>query len=168
MELQKTLASTKDVWGRILPSSPFNLYFLDDALDRVYKREQQFQSMLGWSSLFAIVIASMGLLSLVALSVRQRTKEIGIRKVLGASVSGIIGLISREYTLLVVLANLIAWPVAAYLMNSWLEDFAYRIGLPWWAFLVAGCATLAIALLAVGIQSLRAAMANPVDALRYE
>jgi putative ABC transport system permease protein len=167
-DLQLTLNSIKDAWAGIAPSTPFNYFFLDDAFDRTYKREQRFQSILGWSSLFAIVIASVGLLSLVALSVRQRTKEIGIRKVLGASVPGIISLISREYTTLVVAANLIAWPVAAYLMNSWLEDFAYRIGLPWWAFLLAGCAALAAALLAVGIQSLRAAMANPVEALRYE
>lgn len=167
-DVQQTLSSIRDVWKQVAPSSPFNYFFLDDVLDRVYKREQQFQSVLGWSSLFAIVIASLGLLSLVALSVRQRTKEIGIRKVLGASAPGIVGLISREYAKLILAANVIAWPVAAYLMNAWLADFAYRIGLPWWAFVAAALVALAAALLAAGIQSVRAALANPVDALRYE
>jgi putative ABC transport system permease protein len=167
-DVRKTLASIKDVWEKVAPSSPFNFFFLDDALNRAYEAETNFQLMLGWSSLLAIVIASMGLLGLVALSVRQRTKEIGIRKVLGSSASGIVHLISREYVKLVLIANLIAWPVAGYLMNSWLQDFAYRIGLPWWAFVLAGSATLVSALAAVGIQSLRAATANPVEALRYE
>ncbi|HEV8537518.1 MAG TPA: ABC transporter permease [Bacteroidota bacterium] len=167
-DLHRTLSSFNEAWKQVVPSSPFNYFFLDDAVDRVYKREEQFQTMLGWSSLLAIVVASSGLLSLVALSVRQRTKEIGIRKVLGATVPGIIALISREYLKLIVAANVVAWPVAAYLMSVWLQDFAYRMDLPWWTFLLAGSAALAAALVAIIIQSLKAAIANPVDALRYE
>ncbi len=167
-DMRAQLGAIREVWARVMPSSPFNYFFLDETFDRAYRREEQFRSMLGWASLVAILIASMGLLSLVTLSVRQRTKEIGIRKVLGASVAGIIGMLSREYVGLIMLANLFAWPVAAYVMNAWLENFAYRTTLPWWAFLVAGAAALVAALAAVGVQSFRAATSNPVEALRYE
>ncbi len=167
-ETQETIAAVRRAWDRIVPASPFSYYLLDEAYGRVYRSEERFQSILAWGSALAIAIATMGLLGLVTLSVRQRTKEIGIRKVLGATAAGIIRLIAGEYAKLILVANLIAVPLAAYAMNQWLENFAYRIGLPWWAFLIAGCFAAAVALLAAGLQSLRAALANPVASLRYE
>jgi putative ABC transport system permease protein len=167
-DIQRTMAGIKEAWEHVVPASPFSYFFLDDAFDHLYRREERFLTMFGWFSLLAIIIASLGLMSLVAISVRQRTKEIGIRKVLGASVPGIIGLISTEYAKLVIAATLIAWPAAAYLMNAWLEGFAYRIDLPWWAFFLSGCGALAAALVVIWVQSFRTVMTNPVEALRYE
>ena len=110
----------------------------------------------------------MGLFGLASFSARQRTKEIGVRKVLGASVAGIAGLLSKDFIKLIILANLFAWPVAYYVMNSWLQGFAYRIEMAWWVFALAGGLALVVALLTVSTQAIRAALTNPVEALRYE
>ena len=116
----------------------------------------------------AIFIACLGLFAFAAFTVEQRTKEIGIRKVLGASVSSVTALLSRDFVQLVLLANLIAWPIAWFAMNRWLQNFAYRIEISWWVFLLAGGLALVIALLTVSVQAIRAALANPVESLRYE
>jgi putative ABC transport system permease protein len=118
--------------------------------------------------MLAIVIASMGLFALTLLSTNQRIKEIGIRKVVGASVTGIVYLLSKNYLKLVVVANLFAWPIAWYAMHKWLQNFAYRIDMSWWIFALAGGIALVIALLTVSWQAIRAATANPVESLRYE
>ena len=115
-----------------------------------------------------ILIACLGLFGLVAFAAEQRTKEIGIRKVVGATVTKIVALLSMEFIKLIIVANLIAWPIAWYAMNRWLQNFAYRIDITWWVFALAGGVTLVIALLTVSFQAVKASLANPVDALRYE
>jgi putative ABC transport system permease protein len=114
------------------------------------------------------VLACLGLFGLATLSAANRTKEIGIRKVLGASVSGIVELLARDFVKLVLVANVIAWPIAYFALNRWLQNFAYRIDLSWWLFLLSGGLAVLIALLTVSTQAIRAALANPVDSLRYE
>jgi len=147
---------------------PFRYTFMDDDFDQLYHAEQQTGRIFITFAVFAILIACLGLFGLVTYAAEQRTKEIGVRKVLGASVSGIVGLLSREFTMLVGIAALIAFPAAWWAMYKWLETFAYRTEISWWIFLVAGAVALAIALLTVSIQTLRAALANPIKSLRSE
>ncbi len=116
----------------------------------------------------AIFVACLGLFGLTALSTTQRTKEIAIRKVLGASAGSVVGLISKDFVRLVLVSIIVAWPVAWYAMNKWLQNFAYRIEIGWWVFVLAGGLALVIALLTVSTQAIRAALANPVESLRYE
>ena len=150
------------------PGLPFIYTFMDDDFDKLYHAEQQTGRIFITFAVFAILIACLGLFGLVTYAAEQRTKEIGIRKVLGARVSGIVGLLSREFTMLVGIAALIAFPVAWWAMYKWLETFAYRTEISWWIFLVAGSVALAIALLTVSIQTIRAALANPIKSLRSE
>ncbi len=124
--------------------------------------------MMTWFAVLAIALSCLGLFGMAVFSIERRTKEIGIRKVLGASVSGVVTLLSKDFVKLVLMANVIAWPVAWYGMNKWLQDFAYRIDLGWWVFALASGVALLIALLTVSAQAIRAALANPVEALRYE
>jgi len=147
---------------------PFSYSFMDNDFDQLYHAEQQTGQIFITFAVFAILIACLGLFGLVTYAAEQRTKEIGIRKVLGASVSGIVGLLSRDFTMLVGIAALIAFPAAWWAMYKWLETFAYRTEISWWIFLVAGAVALAIALLTVSIQTIRAALANPVKSLRSE
>jgi len=141
---------------------------MDNDFDRLYHAEQQTGQIFITFAVFAILIACLGLFGLVTYAAEQRTKEIGIRKVLGASVSGIVGLLSKDFTMLVGMAAIIAFPVAWWAMYKWLETFAYRTEISWWIFLVAGAVALAIALLTVSIQTIRAALANPIKSLRSE
>ncbi|MFQ6115155.1 MAG: ABC transporter permease, partial [bacterium] len=166
--LPATLKLLRNTWRQVAPNLPFEYYFLDEDFERQYRAEERWSNIVGYSSIFAIFIACMGLFGLTALSVTRRTKEIGIRKVLGASVSGITALLSKDFVKLVLLANLLAWPVAWYAMNRWLQNFAYRIEISWWVFALAGGVALVIALLTVSTQAVRAALANPAEALRYE
>ncbi|NUM74535.1 FtsX-like permease family protein [candidate division KSB1 bacterium] len=124
--------------------------------------------MTTWFAGLAIVLSCLGLFGMAVFSIERRMKEIGIRKVLGASVSGVVTMLSKDFVNLVLIANLLAWPVAWYAMNKWLQDFAYRIELGWLTFALAGGVALLIALLTVSAQAIRAALANPADALRYE
>jgi putative ABC transport system permease protein len=165
---QQTIGMLRDTWSRIVPDVPFEYYFLDEDLNRQYATEQRWSSIFGYSSFFAILIASLGLLGITILAVGRRTKEIGIRKVLGATVVGLVRLISKEFLLLVLIANLVAWPIAYYAMNRWLQSFAYRINVGWGTFLLAGILVLLIALVTVSSQAAKAALTNPVDSLRYE
>jgi putative ABC transport system permease protein len=141
---------------------------LDESVDQLYKSEQRFQEIFFYFSMLAIFIALLGLLSLASFFTEQRAKEIGVRKVLGASVASVVKLLSKDFLKLVVLANLIAWPIAYYFMNRWLQDFAYRVEAGWSVFVLAGGLALVIALLTVSTQAIKAALANPVEALRYE
>ncbi|OGG45866.1 MAG: hypothetical protein A3F84_17065 [Candidatus Handelsmanbacteria bacterium RIFCSPLOWO2_12_FULL_64_10] len=166
--ISDTVDFLKKKWQEFVPDHPFSFYFLDDRLDQLYRAEEQRGQMVGTFSTLAIFVACLGLFGLASFTVEQRTKEIGIRKVLGASVSSIVMLLSREFLLLVGVANLIAWPVAYCAMNRWLRDFAYRIELGPGAFVLGGVLALGIALLTVSAQAVKAATANPVDALRYE
>jgi putative ABC transport system permease protein len=147
---------------------PFSYTFMDNDFDKLYHAEQQTGQIFIAFAVFAILIACLGLFGLVTYAAEQRTKEIGIRKVLGARVSSIVGLLSRDFTMLVGISALIAFPIAWWAMYKWLETFAYRTEISWWIFLVAGAVALAIALLTVSIQTIRAALANPIKSLRSE
>jgi putative ABC transport system permease protein len=160
-QLEKVLQST-------LPQSAFEYKFLDDFLDTLYRNEQRTARVVFVFSLLSILISCLGLFGLAAFAAEQRTKEIGIRKVLGASIAGITGLLAKDFLKLVLIAILIASPIAYYFMNKWLADFAYRIDIQWWMFALAGAGAVLIAFLTVGFQSVKAALANPVKSLRSE
>ncbi|MCB9067073.1 MAG: ABC transporter permease [Calditrichae bacterium] len=167
-KIDESLAHLKKVWAEFMPAFPFEYKFLDDEIAKFYEKEQQAREMMGVFSGLAIFIACLGLFGLAAFTAEQRTKEIGIRKVLGASVGSIISLLSQDFLKLVIVAFLFATPVAWFTMNNWLQDFAYRFNLSLWIFVGAGLLVLLIALFTVSFQSVRAAIANPVKSLRYE
>lgn len=162
------LAAIEGTWNEVFPDNAFDYFFLEDELDRLYRAEQRLGQVIALFSLLAVFVACLGLFGLAAFTAERRTKEIGIRKVLGSSVSGVVVLLSKEFTLLVLLANLIAWPIALWLLSRWLQGFAYRIDLGPGVFVAGGLLALVIAWLTVSYQSLRAAVINPADALRYE
>jgi putative ABC transport system permease protein len=155
-------------WKQYLPEVPFEYTFLDERFDKLYKTEQQQGSLFTTFSGIAIFIACLGLFGLSAFTITQRIKEIGVRRVLGASTGSIVTLISKDFLKLVTIAALIAFPVAWYAMYKWLGDFAYRISIQWWVFLAAGTMAALIALLTVSFQAVRAALSNPVKSLRSE
>lgn len=158
----------KGIWTSFNPDKPFEFAFLDDELDKLYQTEQRTSSLLAAFTGLSIFISCLGLFGLTSFSVQQRTKEIGIRKVLGASVFSLLKLLTKEFVLLVLVGNVIAWPLAWYGTSQWLNKFAYRIDVELAIFLVAGGAILLIAIITVGIKAMRTALMNPVDSLRYE
>ena len=166
--IQSSLDHIEKTWKRYLPQVPFESTFLDDRFDRLYKNEQRQGSLFTAFAGIAIFIACLGLFGLSAFTITQRVKEIGMRKVLGASAGNIVGLLSKDFLKLVAIAALIAFPVAWYSMANWLGDFAYRIPIHWWVFVAAGVLAAAIALITISVQAVRAAMANPVKSLRSE
>jgi putative ABC transport system permease protein len=166
--LQAGLAHVESTWRELLPERPFEFEFLSAKYQRLYDSEQrQGQLFIIFASL-AILIACLGLFGLATFNAMQRVKEIGIRKVLGASVPSILTLLSREIVVLMVVANLIAWPVAWYFMDMWLGTFAYHINMDILAYLMAGGAAVVIALVTVSSQTIKAATSNPANTLRYE
>ena len=167
-DVHQTVASVERVWNKYFPDNPFSYFFLDELYNAQYKSDGQFGKVFGLFAFLAIVIACFGLLGLSAYNVLQRTKEIGIRKVLGASERHIIYLLSKDFLLLVCVAFTIAVPVSWFVMNGWLNDFAYRINISWWVFLISGIIAVLIALLTVSFQAIKAAVANPVKSLRTE
>ena len=167
-DLPGTLAALEAAWQRAAPDRPFTYQFLDDDFDRQYRAEEQWQQMVTYAALFALMIACLGLFGLAAFTAERRTKEIGIRKTLGASVASLAVFLSKDFLKLVLLANVLAWPAAYLLLSQWLARFAYHVDLSWGIFLTAGLATLGIALLTVSYQTVRAALADPVRSLRYE
>jgi len=167
-DVQGTIAALQKVWERHFPADPFNFFFLDELFDQQYKADMVFGKVFGAFAFLAILIACFGLLGLSAYNVVQRTKEIGVRKVLGASAQNLMLLLSKDFLLLVLIAFFVAAPVAWWAMNEWLQSFAYRIELSLWVFALAGGVALMIALLTVSTQAIKAALANPVEALRYE
>ncbi|MCI0495290.1 ABC transporter permease [candidate division KSB1 bacterium] len=156
------------VWQNINSIAPFEYHFLDDTIDAQYKNEQRLMTLFSIFAGLAIFISCLGLFGLITFMSEIRRKEIGIRKVLGASVSGIVTMLSREYLKWVLIANVFAWPISWFAMNRWLQNFAYRINLGWDIFVFSSVLALAIALITVSFQSIRAALANPVESLRYE
>ncbi|HEV2480106.1 MAG TPA: ABC transporter permease [Puia sp.] len=162
------IAAIKHSWDRYFPNDPFSYFFLDESFNEQYKADTRFGEVFGLFASIAIMIACFGLLGLSAYNVLQRTKEIGIRKVLGASSQSLIVLLSRDFAALVLFSLLIAVPVTWWVMHSWLQDFAYRIDIQWWTFALGGLLALLIALTTVGIQAARAAMCNPINSLRNE
>ncbi|MBC7919711.1 MAG: ABC transporter permease [Ferruginibacter sp.] len=167
-ETQRAVAGAEKVWKRFNPAYPFEYTFLDETFDQMYRTDQRTGKLFDAFALVAILISCLGLFGLVTYTAETRTREIGIRKVLGASVASITAMLSKDFLRLVLLANVIAWPLAWWAMNQWLADFAYRIDVGWWPFALAGGAALVIALLTVGYQAIKAAMANPVKSLRTE
>jgi putative ABC transport system permease protein len=167
-DLSATLGSLKKKYQELFPDQEFEYFFLDEKLNQQYLQDERFGSIFNIFTTFAIFIACLGLLGLAIFNTEQRVKEIGIRKVAGASVMRILILMTKDFTKWVLLANIIAWPVAWYAANKWLENFAYRIDLTIWPFLLSGLLALLIALLTVSWQAIRTATANPVEALRYE
>jgi putative ABC transport system permease protein len=169
-DLKKTIASIERSWKTIIPYRPFSYFFVDDMFDRQYRAEDRFGRLFLYFAVLAIFISCLGLLGLASYSTAQRTKEIGVRKVLGASVSGIVRLLSKDFLVLVGVAFLVATPVSFFLMKSWLEGFAYRVNIysAWWMFATGGLAAVAIAMLTISFQSIRAALSNPVKSLRSE
>ncbi|UCC45354.1 MAG: ABC transporter permease [Candidatus Zixiibacteriota bacterium] len=167
-DVGSTLDYVRETWSSIFPSYPFVYTFLDDQLEAPYQRIERMGDLAGGFTLLAIVIACLGLFGLASFMAERRTREIGIRKVLGASVAGVVRLLSREFLILVMVANIIAWPVAWYVMKRWLENFAYHVDIGAGVFLLVGVTTLVIAVLTVSYQAIRAARINPVDALKHE
>jgi putative ABC transport system permease protein len=165
---REAIEHVRSVSQAIAPDVPFRYSFVDDDFNKLYRSDEQTAEAIGFFSVLAILVACLGLFGLASFTTERRRKEIGIRIVLGASVSGVIALLTREFVLLVVVSNLVAWPIAYYAMNRWLEDFAYRTDLDATTLLLAGGLALLIALLTVIVQAVKAALVNPATALRYE
>ena len=166
--VSSVLAQIEATWKKMAPGQPFSYSFMDEDFNRIYQGEERVGRIALSFSVLAILIACMGLLGLVTYAAEQRTKEIGIRKVLGASVTNIVNMLSKDFVKLVIVAIFLAFPLAWWAMNKWLQDFAYRINIDWKVFLLAGLAAIFIALATVAVQAVKAALANPVKNLRTE
>jgi len=165
---KEAIAGMEKLYKQFNPGFPFKYYFTDDEIAKNYKSEYTVSKLSRYFAFLAIFISCLGLFGLVTFTAEQKTKEIGIRKVLGASVTGIVGMLSKDFLKLVLIAAVIAFPVAWWVMHKWLNDFAYRVDIGWWVFVAAGIAALLIALLTISFQSIKAAIANPVKSLRTE
>ncbi len=163
-----TLAFLESKWKEIYPEYPFEYRFLDETIQSQYRSDLAIGKIVTVFTFLALFISCLGIFGLSSFTAEQHTKEIGIRKVLGATVSSIIKHISKEFVVLVIIANIIIWPFAYFIMNRWLQTFAYRIDIGWWPFILTGITVLLVSLLTVSWQIIRAATANPVDSLRYE
>ncbi len=166
--IKNTINDLETKWSGLVPSIPFEFSFLNDRLNNLYKAQDRLGSLVGYFSILAIFIACLGMFALASYSVERKFKEIGIRKVLGATSAEIVGLLMKEFLVLVLLANIITWPVSYFIMNNWLKDFAFRIDFPFWALALSGLITIIVSILTVGLQAYKAAMLNPVKSLRYE
>jgi len=167
-DLKEVLVFAEKTWNKLFPGRPFEYSFLDEDFNRLYITEEVRSRIFGVFTLLGLFVACLGLLGLASFAAEQRTKEIGIRKVLGASVSGIILMLSKEFTKWVVIANAVAFPVVYFVMSQWLQNFAYRTSISLWIFILSALSTLILALITVFFQAIKAATANPVDSLRYE
>jgi putative ABC transport system permease protein len=167
-DIPNTLDLIKNRWKAMAPSQPFDYSFMDEDFNRWYTTEQRTGQIFITFAVLAILIACLGLFGLITYAAEQRIKEIGIRKVLGADVMTIVGMISKDFLKLVLIAFLFAFPIAWWAMSKWLEDFAYRVNIGWWIFVLAAVLTLLIAMLTISFQAIKAAIANPVESLRTE
>jgi putative ABC transport system permease protein len=167
-DIQSTVKQIEAKWNAMAPGQPFSYDFMDDSFNNVYKAEQRIGKLSLAFAFLTILVACLGLFGLVNFIAEQRTKEIGIRKVLGATVGSVVLLLSKDFVKLVVISVVIASPLAYYFMDKWLADFAYRINIEWWVFAVAGLCAILIALLTVSYQAIRAAVMNPVESLKSE
>ncbi len=166
--IPKTMAFLKDIWAEMRPNFPFSYYFIDENFDQLYKSEEKLGRIFSYFAFLSVLIGCLGLFGLASYSAERRTKEIGIRKVLGASAARITYLLSKEFTKWVLLANVVAWPAAYLIMSRWLQNFAYRSGIGIGTFILAGGVALAIAFLTVAYQAVKASIADPISALKYE
>ncbi|MGF7217245.1 ABC-type antimicrobial peptide transport system permease subunit [Spirosoma lacussanchae] len=164
----RTMDALKSLWKEMAPSAPFQASFVNENTNRWYDKEERFSTIFRIAAGLTILLSCMGLFAVALLTIEQRTKEIGVRKVLGASVTSIVALLSKDFLKLVVIAIVIASPLAWYAMNQWLQDFAYKIDIEWWVFGLAGLLAVGIALLTVSVQSIKAALMNPVRSLRSD
>jgi hypothetical protein len=165
---QETISFVEGIWKEFSPDYPFELTFLDDDYKNFYYMEKITGDTLKYFGIIAVVLSCMGLFGLACFMAERRTKEIGVRKVLGATVTGIVQLLSKEFLILVVIANVIAIPIAYYLMSNWLENYPFRIEINAMLFVAVAALAIAIAVVTVSFQAIKAALANPVDSLRYE
>ena len=169
MQIPKHLLNAiQNVMKKNNPAYPFTYQFVDDQFNQMFTNETLISKLSRVFAALAIVISCLGLFGLAAYTAERRTKEIGIRKVLGASVSGIAGLLSKDFLKLVFISCIVAFPVAWWMMHNWLQDYEYRIEISWWIFLIAGVVAILIALITVSFQAIKAAIANPVKSLRTE
>ena len=168
VNIQQVISAAERVWTKYIPDQPFTYNFLDDSFNILYKTDIKTSRLILIFSVIAVIISALGLFGLAAFSAERRTKEIGIRKVLGASVTHIVNMLSKDFVTLVVIAIVIASPLAWLLMNQWLQDFAYRINISIWIFISAGLLAVIIAVISVSVQAIKAAIANPVKSLRTE
>jgi putative ABC transport system permease protein len=167
-DLRGTIDEVKEKWSATFPGNPLDYFFLDDHYNKQYQADLQFGKISGLFSALAILIACLGLFGLSSLTALQRTKEIGVRKVLGASITSIVVLMGRNFLLLVIIAIVTASPIAWYVMNQWLEEFAYRINMSWWLFVIPGITVILIAMMTIGFHTVRTARVNPAHSLKYE
>jgi putative ABC transport system permease protein len=166
--ISETIGRIENAWKTFAPQTPFQYSFLDKDYENLYINERQTRQLFSVFSFLAIFIACLGLFGLASFIADQKTKEIGIRKVLGASVVKIVKNLNGSFLKWVLIANLMAWPIAWFAMNRWLENFAYRIGLSWWMFVLAAVLAVIISLITVSFQTVKAALKNPIESLRYE
>jgi len=167
-DMPSTLAFIDLKLKELVPEYPFELRFFEEDIDRLYRTEQHIGNLVKYGAILAVFVACLGLFGLASFTAKQRTKEIAIRKVLGASLSRIAYLFSKEFAKWVLLANVIAWPVSYFVMRKWLQGFAYRTPMSWEVFALSALLALGIVLITVGCQALKSAMSNPSDYLRYE
>ena len=169
MNQREVIAKIEKAWMKKYPEDPFDFRFVDQIVDQQYKEEERLGTIITYFSVFALIIACMGLLGMTSYMIQQRHREIGIRKVHGSAISQIVKMLSFEFVKWVVLAFIISTPLSYYLMNTWLtNNFTFRVDLDWWIFLISGLLVILISLITVAFQSYRAAVMNPVDSLRYE
>jgi ABC-type antimicrobial peptide transport system permease subunit len=166
--MSDNLAQAEQIFKQYNPAYPFEYNFIDEEYARKFQNEQKIGSLITWFAGLTIFISCMGLFALVAYMAERRRKEIGIRKVLGASIKNITFLLSKEFLILVLISIAVATPIAWWAMEKWLSNYAYRTNIPWWLFIVVGCLSLCIALLTVGFQAVKAATENPVKAIKSE
>jgi putative ABC transport system permease protein len=166
--ITSVISTVESKWKNTTSGQPFNYTFMDDDFNKTYTAEQQTGKLFITFAVFAIFIGCLGLFGLVTYAAEQRTKEIGVRKVLGASIGGLVAMLSKDFAKLVLIASVISFPLAWWGANKWLQGFAYRINVSWWMFVVAGIAAILIALITVSFQAIKAAVANPVKSLRTE
>jgi putative ABC transport system permease protein len=167
-DYSKAIAGIQNKWKEFMPDNPFEYTFLDAQYDSLYKTDQTIGKVFSVFTFLSLTVACLGLLGLAMYTAERRTKEIGIRKVLGASVENVVAMLSKDFLKLVIIASIIAFPIAWYAMNKWLQDFAYPTAINWWVFGLAAGITLIIALATVSFQSIKAAFMNPVKSLRSE
>jgi putative ABC transport system permease protein len=166
--MQNVITTLQKQWKQISDNYPFDYTFLDQSIAKMYDADMHWQKIIESACFFAIFIACMGLFGLSAINVANRTKEIGIRKVLGATIKDIVGTLSSGFVAMIAIAVIIAIPVGWWIMSKWLEDFAYRINISWWIFIAAAVVAFLIAFVAISFQAIKAAVANPVESLRSE
>jgi ABC-type antimicrobial peptide transport system permease subunit len=167
-DISSVLERMEQTWMKVAPHLPFVYHFLDEEFDQLYTDVENQGALLKYFTIIAVFIACLGLFALSSFAAERRTKEIGIRKVLGSSAGNILFLLNKNFLAIILLANVIAWPLSGIVMHRWLQSFPYRVSLSWRPFILAGLITLSVALVTVSFQTIKAALANPADSLRYE